>query len=311
MTSPGPNGAPSDPEPGPAAAGAPAAEIEIDARLAARLIGAQCPRFAALAVSPLDSGWDNAMFRVGDAYSARFPRRAVAAPLLAKEQIWLPTIAARLPLPTPAPAHAGSPGEGYPWPWSLLPWIAGAPVHTGALAAGEELRWADFLSALHAPAPAGAPVNPHRGVPLAARADNVGARLERLSRAGAATPAVRALWETALAAAPDEAACWIHGDLHALNVLAADGRLSGVIDWGDMAVGDRATDLASIWMLFADPLARVRVRRAYRAADAATWARAQGWAVFFGLVLLEEGLVNSPRHAALGAAILARLTADA
>jgi hypothetical protein len=39
-------------------------------------------------------------------------------------------------------------------------------------------------------------------------------------------------------------------------------------------------------------------------------ARARGWAVLLGTALLESGLVNSPRHAALGAATLQRLEID-
>ena len=36
-------------------------------------------------------------------------------------------------------------------------------------------------------------------------------------------------------------------------------------------------------------------------------ARAKGWAVFFGVILLDTGLVNSPRHAKVGERILTRV----
>jgi aminoglycoside phosphotransferase (APT) family kinase protein len=36
----------------------------------------------------------------------------------------------------------------------------------------------------------------------------------------------------------------LHGDLYARHLLMADGRLEGVIDWGDVHIGDRAADLA-------------------------------------------------------------------
>ena len=60
---------------------------------------------------------------------------------------------------------------------------------------------------------------------------------------------VHALWNDALAAANDTAPTWIHGDLHPRNVLVKKGCLTGVIDWGDLAGGDRACDLAAVWML--------------------------------------------------------------
>lgn len=38
----------------------------------------------------------------------------------------------------------------------------------------------------------------------------------------------------------------MHGDLNLTNVLAADGAISGVVDWDDLGVGCRAADLAGL-----------------------------------------------------------------
>lgn len=102
---------------------------------------------------------------------------------------------------------------------------------------------------------------------------------------------------------------WLHGDLHARNVLVKDGAISGVIDWGDMTAGDVATDLASIWMLLGDAGARAKARAAY-GADEATWARAKGWAVLFAAILLDTGLTDTPRHAVMGERAFQRLAED-
>ena len=104
---------------------------------------------------------------------------------------------------------------------------------------------------------------------------------------------------------------WIHGDLHARNVLVEGGVITGVIDWGDITSGDVATDLASIWMLFADKNARKRAIAAYGKSDEATLARAKGWAVLFGAVLLDTGPVDNQRHAAMGEKTLRRIHEDA
>lgn len=82
-----------------------------------------------------------------------------------------------------------------------------------------------------------------------------------------------------------------------------------MIDWGDLTSGDVATDLASVWMLFDDREARSDCLARYRASKARL-ARAKGWAVFFGAVLLDTGLVDSPRHAAIGEATLLHLDQD-
>jgi aminoglycoside phosphotransferase (APT) family kinase protein len=121
------------------------------------------------------------------------------------------------------------------------------------------------------------------------------------------TPALRRIWGDALAAPMDDADRCLHGDLHARNVLVADGRLAGVIDWSDMAAGDRATDLAAIWGLFDSGEAREEAMRACVDVSEATWARARGWAFAFGVMLLDSGLADHPRHAAMGRNTLARL----
>jgi Phosphotransferase enzyme family len=111
--------------------------------------------------------------------------------------------------------------------------------------------------------------------------------------------AVRAVWEDAVAA-PDWAgpALWLHGDLHPVNVLTADGTFCGVIDFGDMFAGDPAHDLAACWSLLPAGAAD-RFYTAYRpaadgpdgvnasgpgGADAATRRRARGPAVARALV---------------------------
>jgi len=38
----------------------------------------------------------------------------------------------------------------------------------------------------------------------------------------------------------------VHGDLNLTNVLAADGAITGVLDWDDVGVGWRAADLAGL-----------------------------------------------------------------
>ena len=227
--------------------------------------------------------------------------------LIEEEQRWLPELSSRLPIDVPVPIHVGRPSRDYPWPWSIVRWLPGEGADRSPPDADEGCRLASFLSCLHQAAPAGARVNPVRGVPLATRADQVCERLDRLVRTtDAITPSVRTAWHDALAASPNTERLWLHGDLHPLNVLVSSGRITGVIDWGDLTAGDVATDLAVFWMLFDGP-ARVRALAAYGSVDIHMRARAKGWAVLFGVVLLDTGLMDNPRHAAVGAAILRRI----
>ena len=172
------------------------------------------------------------------------------------------------------------------------------------------MRLAAFLSALHHPAPPDAPTNPVRGVPLATRAEPVAERLARLAaKTNLVTPRVRRVWRDALDAPLAKVSCWFHRDLHPLNVLVRHQRIAGVIDWGDVGGGDVATDLAAFWMLF-HGRARRRALAAYASVDEATIARARGWAVSFGTMLLDAGLVDDHRQAVAGATILKRVVDD-
>jgi aminoglycoside phosphotransferase (APT) family kinase protein len=121
---------------------------------------------------------------------------------------------------------------------------------------------------------------------------------------------VKKIWHTALNASIDIPATWLHSDLHPRNVLVEDGVLTGIIDWGDLTVGDRATDLAAIWMLFADQSARQQAIAEYANVSDDTLQRAKGWAVLFGVVLLDTGLMDNPRNAVIGAKVLRRVSED-
>jgi aminoglycoside phosphotransferase (APT) family kinase protein len=70
---------------------------------------------------------------------------------------------------------------------------------------------------------------------------------------------------------------WIHGDIAAGNLVVRDGRLSAVIDWGGLGIGDPACDLIVAWELF-DAESREVLRRELDIDDA-TWARSRGWAL--------------------------------
>jgi aminoglycoside phosphotransferase (APT) family kinase protein len=293
----------------------PAAGFEIDAALVRKLLLEQQPLLSELAITHLDEGWDNQLFRLGDTWVVRLPRREVAARLVAHEQAWLPQLAPTLPLPIPSPVYCGKPSKNYPWPWSVLPWLEGTAADLNEPKAHQALPLACFLSALHVSAPADAPRSAVRGVPLITREAVVAERMQRVRiKTSLITPAIERLWREALAAPIDMPSTWLHGDLHARNVLCREGVISGVIDWGDVCAGDRATDLAAIWMLLADKAARREAIQALTAMSLiteATWARAKGWAVLLGVMLLDTGLVDHPRHAVMGERTLKRLIEDA
>jgi aminoglycoside phosphotransferase (APT) family kinase protein len=288
--------------------GTPPAEIAVDADLARSLLAAQHPDLADLPIALAATGWDNMVFRLGEDLAIRLPRRAVGARLIAHEQRWLPLLKDRLPLAIPAPVRTGAAQGAYPWPWSVTPWIAGETADLMPPDADQGEVLGGFFAALHQPAPAEAPHNPVRGVPLIERAEAFEARAAGLARRGRpVAPAIRAIWSDALAAPNDAAPTWIQGDPHPRNVIVEAGRIVAVIDWGDIAQGDRASDLAAVWMLLPSLDARRRAMAACGPVSPATWRRARGWAALYGVMLMETGLADDPRMAAIAETIFARL----
>jgi aminoglycoside phosphotransferase (APT) family kinase protein len=252
----------------------------MDDELVRGLLKEQHPDLAELPLRRVAGGWDNAMWRLGDELAVRMPRTERGPELLRKEYQWLPELAPRLPLPVPRPQRIGVPSDRFPDTWLVTSWVEGEPADRTPISSEQSAdTLAAFLRALHVKAPEDAPVSPDRGVPLRTLAFD----------ASSLDVAVREIWDEAVAAPEwDGPPLWLHGDLHPANVVVADGALTGVIDFGDMAVGDPATDLAAAWVLLPDGAAE-RFFDVYAVADEATIARARGWAAWKALGLISVG----------------------
>ncbi|MFJ5711802.1 aminoglycoside phosphotransferase family protein [Streptomyces sp. NPDC093105] len=276
---------------------------EITAELVRELLREQHPDLAGLPLRLGARGWDNQLWRLGDDLAVRLPWATDSADeLLRKEYAWVPGLVTGLPLPTPVPQRLGEPSESFPRPWLVTTWVPGSPADLSPATRAEDSadRLAAFLTALHRPAPDGAPVGSGRGGPLSAQSDSF---LEGLAAATGMglipdPDAARALWDDAVAAPPwPGPPVWLHGDLHPANVLTEDGTFCGVIDFGEVCAGDPACDLAAPWVLLPDGAAD-RFHRAYRpTADPATLRRARGWALWRalgGLLVGEAGRQGRP-----------------
>ncbi len=262
--------------------------------LAQCLVHTQFPHWAGLPIRPVDhGGWDNTTFRLGDDFAVRLPSAHYYVAQVEKEHRWLPYFAERLPLPIPRLVAKGEPGCGYPWPWSVYAWLPGGHATVERVADLSEFArsLATFLTVLYAqPTDGGPPAGQHnffRGASPAVYDEETRATVAYLGDAIDGAAAIEA-WDAALAAPFDGPPVWFHGDLSASNLLVHDGRLSAVIDFGTIGVGDPACDLAIAWTFFAGKSRRV-FRDTVRLDDGA-WARGRGWTLWKALITYAKAL---------------------
>ena len=253
-------------------------EHAVTALQARALITAQMPDLAGLPLRRVgQAGTDNVLFRVGPALVARFPRLPHAAAQIALMARWLPTLAPALPLAVPMATKFGNAGAGYPFQWSVLPWLAGRPaalLPPDQIAAALDL--AHFLTALQS-----CPISPDapdrsKSHALSLRLSALEYQIDQMADEWDPKPLLTLLTRSRALPPPDGPKVWLHGDLYSLNLLTKRHKLTAVIDWGSMGVGDAAIDLSASWTLFDTP-ARAAFRRALNP-DPATWARARAYA---------------------------------
>ena len=280
-------------------------EVATSIDLVHRLLAVQFPIWADLPVTPVDSyGTDHDVYRLGDDLAVRLPRIGWAAGQAAKEARWLPKLAPHLPLALPVQVAVGHPTEGYPFEWSVYEWLAGENAN-GTIADLEQAATdlGSFVAALRRIGTSEAATRPPgaRGAPLGELDEDVRRAIAELGERVDRAAATRSWEESLEAPAWNGADLWVHGDLLPGNLLVVDGRLSAVIDFGGLHVGDPACDLQPAWNLFGGA-SRARFREVLEVDDA-SWLRGRGWALYQAVTALpyywntNPGMVRQASHA--------------
>lgn len=279
-------------------------QVPVDDHLVRRLVARQHPRWAGLPIVEVASiGTVNAVYRLGDELCVRLPLLPQGAASIERELAWLAWLAPRLPVPVPEPVAVGGPDDGFPLPWAVYRWLPGVTAvdaERGGPTLADDL--AAVVAAIGALDPAGAPRAENRWA-LRHLDPGIRALLPRLAADGVDVARTTAAWDEALAApAHDGPPTWVHGDLLAANLLVADGRLVGLLDWGGAGTGDPASDLYPAWAVLDGP-GRERFRAAL-AVDDAAWARGRGWALRTPIQGLPYYRETNPGFAAMGRQVL-------
>lgn len=277
-------------------------ELTIDSNLAQHLISTQFPQWGDLTIKPVAaSGWDNRTFHLGNSMLIRLPSTSDHALAVEKEQYWLPKLAPYLPLPIPAPIAIGKPDSEYPWHWSINHWLPGEPATNANITDTNDfaMELAQFLSALQSINTTGGPIagahSFYRGGSLSVYDSETKEALTILKDKIDFITATE-LWNQALSTSWQNPSVWVHGDVSLGNLLVLNGNLSAVIDFGQLAVGDPACDLAIAWTFFDDEARKIF--RSQLKLDNDTWIRGLAWTLWKA-VIIASGLVET--NAAEGA----------
>jgi aminoglycoside phosphotransferase (APT) family kinase protein len=99
------------------------------------------------------------------------------------------------------------------------------------------------------------------------------------------------LWNLALRSTWACKPVWVHGDIAPGNLLVKDGKLSAVIDFGILGVGDPACDVAMAWTFF-DKDSRNVFKEVLRMGEE-TWNRARGWALWKALITYDANKTSN------------------
>ena len=232
------------------------AEKIVTPELAATLIRAQFPALPVRRVEPLGQGWDNTAFLVDQSIVFRFPRKASAVALLETEARALPRLAPRLPVNIPVPEWHGRPADSFPWPFLGHRLVPGEIAADANLSVTERTALApalaEFLARLHRIRDSALELPPDLldRANFTQRRPLLEQRLQVLVDHGHISDA--APWLEILRRTPESRAprtpVPVHGDFYACHMLVDNSRrLLGVIDWGDVHVGDPAIDLMALF----------------------------------------------------------------
>lgn len=246
------------------------AEYPVSLELAGKLIMLQFPEIELEEIKQLGEGFDNTVIQINGQFVFRFPRRPIAVTLIQVENQLLPSIAGTFPLAIPEPIFFGKPSTLYPYPFTGYKMVKGhLPVEgTKAKKVESAKRFARFLKVLHS-----FPVEkakrlgvqpdgmmrldiPYRKKSLMENVSNL-IKLGYFEQAHAVKDFVETLGEGELDV--QHPISLVHGDIHIRNVLLDDeGVLAGVIDWGDVHMGNPAIDFSFLYSYFPK-----EVRRAF------------------------------------------------
>ncbi|MFC7308108.1 aminoglycoside phosphotransferase family protein [Streptomyces monticola] len=287
-------------------------QVDVTTEMVATLIQEQFPQWSGKAVRLVSStGTVNAIFRIGDDLSARFPLRPAdageALAVLEQEARASAELAQVSRFPAPEPVALGKPGAVYPMPWSVQTWLPGTVAFhadpSGSHAFAGDL--AAFIAALREAETRGRLFSGEGRGGVLADHDAWVAKCFEESESLLDVPRLRQVWSRFRELPRTGADVMSHGDLIPGNVLVAGERLSGVLDTGGFGPADPALDLVSAWHLLQSGPREV-LRRTL-GCDDLEWERGKAWAFQQAMGVVWYYVESNPTMSSMGRRTLDRI----
>jgi aminoglycoside phosphotransferase (APT) family kinase protein len=291
-------------------------QLAVSVETVRSLVDRQFPRWRDLPIRSVASqGTVNAIFRIGEQFTARFPLEPGD---VGRIRHWLESearaareLSGRTRFPTPEPVALGEPGAGYPLPWAVQTWLPGVVATDddpgGSLPFAHDL--AEFISGVRAIETRGRTYGgTGRGGELRSHdgwMETCFGHSERLLD----VPRLRRMW-SAMRSLPRGVAgdVMTHGDLIPGNVLVSGGRLTGILDVGGLGPADPALELVAAWHLL-EAGGRQVLRRDLDCDDP-EWQRGRAWAFVQAMGAVWYYVESNPGMSRMGRRTLERIVAD-
>ncbi|MFI6093074.1 aminoglycoside phosphotransferase family protein [Streptomyces sp. NPDC051218] len=289
-------------------------QVDVTPETVATLVQEQFPQWSGKVIRLVPTtGTVNAIFRIGNDLSARFPMRladaAEALAVLEQEARASAELAQVSRFPVPEPVALGKPGAGYPMPWSVQTWLPGTVAFdadadpSGSDAFAEDL--ATFIAALREAETRGRLFSGEGRGGVLVHHDAWMAKCFEESQGLLDVPRLRQMWSYFRELPRTGADVMSHGDLIPGNVLVAGDRLSGVLDTGGFGPADPALDLVSAWHLLQHGPREV-LRRTL-GSDDLEWERGKAWAFQQAMGLVWYYVGSNPTMSSMGRRTLDRI----
>lgn len=267
--------------------------MDISIQTVKDLIKEQFPNYSNLEIRPVEkSGHDNRTFHLGDTMSIRLPSAKCYVAQVEKESKWLPVIASKLTLPITTPISKGKPSNLYPYPWSINKWLSGETVNHDNVNSNQfAIDLAVFLKEFQSINCTGGPIggthNFFRGGNLSVYNDETQSALKKLNGV-IDIKKCSEIWSKAISSKWTKPPVWVHGDIAPGNLLVSNSKLSSVIDFGVLGIGDPSCDLAIAWTFFDNESRKIFIESMNLDND--TWDRARGWALWKALITYDNDI---------------------